>query len=87
MQCDRMYFDGPTGSMFLVGTAKRPAHAVNPQFEWAGGGFATLLVVALVRAVWPQLVRIGPLHTLAPAGAAQPVADAQMAMASAKADD
>lgn len=31
------------------------------------GGFATLLVVLLVRAVWPQLARIGPLHTLAPA--------------------
>ena len=31
-----------------------------------GGGFATLLVVAIVRAAWPQLFRIGPLHTLAP---------------------
>ena len=31
------------------------------------GGFATLLVVLLVRGVWPQLARIGPLHTLAPA--------------------
>lgn len=31
------------------------------------GGFATLLVVLIVRAAWPQLARIGPLHTLAPA--------------------
>jgi hypothetical protein len=26
-----------------------------------------LLVVVVVRAVWPQLPRIGPLHTLTPA--------------------
>ena len=32
-----------------------------------GGGFATLMVVLMVHAVWPQLSRIGPLHTLAPA--------------------
>ena len=31
-----------------------------------GGGFATLLVVVMVRAAWPQLARIGPLHTLRP---------------------
>ena len=31
-----------------------------------GGGFATLLVVVMVRAIWPQLARIGPLHTLTP---------------------
>jgi MFS family permease len=31
-----------------------------------GGGFATLMVVLMVRALWPQLPRIGPLHTLAP---------------------
>ena len=32
-----------------------------------GGGFATLLVVAAVRALWPELSRVGPLHTLTPA--------------------
>jgi len=32
-----------------------------------GGGFATLMVVLMVRAIWPELSRIGPLHTLAPA--------------------
>lgn len=32
-----------------------------------GGGFATLMVVLMVRAIWPQLARIGPLHTLTPA--------------------
>jgi len=32
-----------------------------------GGGFATLMVVLMVRAIWPQLTRIGPLHTLTPA--------------------
>jgi predicted MFS family arabinose efflux permease len=31
-----------------------------------GGGVATLLVVAAVQAAWPQLSRVGPLHTLAP---------------------
>ena len=31
-----------------------------------GGGFATILIVLIVRAAWPQLSRIGPLHTLAP---------------------
>jgi len=31
-----------------------------------GGGLATLLVVAMVSAVWPQLARIGPLHSLRP---------------------
>ena len=39
----------------------------GPTLSVVGGGFATLLVVAMVRAVWPQLSRIGPLHTLAPA--------------------
>jgi hypothetical protein len=52
-----------------------------------GGGFATLLVVAMVRTIWPQLARIGPLHTLAPGGASRAAAEAQMAVASAKADD
>jgi predicted MFS family arabinose efflux permease len=32
-----------------------------------GGGFATLMVVLMVRALWPELARIGPLHTLKPA--------------------
>ena len=32
-----------------------------------GGGFATLMVVLMVRAIWPELARIGPLHTLKPA--------------------
>jgi MFS family permease len=31
-----------------------------------GGGVATLLVVGAVQAAWPQLSRVGPLHTLAP---------------------
>ena len=31
-----------------------------------GGGFATLMVVLMVRAIWPELARIGPLHTLKP---------------------
>lgn len=31
-----------------------------------GGGLATLLVVAMVRTLWPQLARIGPLHSLRP---------------------
>ncbi len=31
-----------------------------------GGGFATLVVVVMVHAIWPQLSQIGPLHALAP---------------------
>ena len=38
----------------------------GPTLSVVGGGLATLLVVAIVRAVWPQLARIGPLHTLRP---------------------
>jgi len=40
MECERMYFDGPTGSMFLVGTPKQPAHATNPQFEASAHQFS-----------------------------------------------
>ena len=39
----------------------------GPTLSVVGGGFATLMVVLMVRAIWPQLARIGPLHTLAPA--------------------
>jgi hypothetical protein len=39
----------------------------GPTLSVIGGGVATLLVVAIVRATWPQLSRIGALHTLAPA--------------------
>jgi hypothetical protein len=39
-----------------------------------GGGFATLIVVLMVHAIWPQLSRIGPLHTLSPGSAAPPEA-------------
>jgi MFS family permease len=38
----------------------------GPTLSVVGGGFATLLVVVMVHAIWPQLSRIGPLHTLAP---------------------
>ncbi len=38
----------------------------GPTLSVAGGGVATLAVVAIVRSVWPHLLRIGPLHTLAP---------------------
>ena len=41
----------------------------GPTLSVAGGGVATILVVGLVRVIWPQLARIGPLHTLAPAEA------------------
>jgi MFS family permease len=39
----------------------------GPTLSVVGGGFATLIVVLIVHAIWPQLSRIGPLHTLAPA--------------------
>jgi MFS family permease len=38
----------------------------GPTLSVVGGGVATLLVVAMVRAAWPELSRIGPLHSLAP---------------------
>jgi hypothetical protein len=41
----------------------------GPTISVVAGGFATLMVVLMVRGVWPQLTRIGPLHTLAPAEA------------------
>jgi MFS family permease len=39
----------------------------GPTLSVVGGGVATLLVVAAVQAVWPELLRLGPLHTLTPA--------------------
>jgi hypothetical protein len=36
----------------------------GPTLSVVGGGLATLMVVGMVRTIWPQLVRIGPLHTL-----------------------
>ncbi len=38
----------------------------GPTLSVVGGGLATLLVVVMAQTVWPQLARIGPLHTLAP---------------------
>ena len=38
----------------------------GPVASVVGGGFATLMVVLMVRAIWPELTRIGPLHTLVP---------------------
>jgi len=52
------------------------AALVGPTLSVVGGGVATLLVVAVVRNVWPQLLRIGPLHTLAPSDR-PPVASAK----------
>lgn len=37
----------------------------GPTLSVVSGGLATLAVVLVVRAAWPQLARIGPLHTLA----------------------
>jgi MFS family permease len=39
----------------------------GPTLAVVGGGAATLLVVGMVHATWPQLARVGPLHTLQPA--------------------
>jgi MFS family permease len=38
----------------------------GPTLSVVGGGLATLLVVAIVATTWPQLVRLGPLHSLVP---------------------
>lgn len=42
------------------------AALLGPTLSVVGGGIGTLLVVAAVHAAWPQLSRVGPLHTLAP---------------------
>jgi MFS family permease len=39
----------------------------GPTISVVGGGVATVMVVLMVRAIWPQLARIKELHTLAPA--------------------
>ena len=41
------------------------AALVGPVVSVVGGGMATLMVVLIVRAAWPQLARIGPLHMIA----------------------
>ena len=41
------------------------AAVFGPIVSVVGGGVATLAVVLTVRRIWPQLVRIGPLQTLA----------------------
>jgi MFS family permease len=38
----------------------------GPTLSVVGGGIATLIVAAIVGAKWPQLARLGPLHSLAP---------------------
>ncbi len=38
----------------------------GPTLSVVGGGVATLVVVAMVAATWPELARVGPLHSLAP---------------------
>ena len=43
----------------------------GPTLSVVGGGFATLIVVMMVHAIWPQLSRIGPLQSLAPAPVAE----------------
>ncbi len=40
------------------------AALLGPTVSVVAGGIATLLVVGAVRAAWPQLHRLGPLHTL-----------------------
>ena len=47
----------------------RRAVVFGPTLSVVGGAVATLFVVAIVRATWPQLARLGPLHVLAPADA------------------
>jgi MFS family permease len=38
----------------------------GPVAAVVGGGIASILIVGLVATLWPQLARIGPLHTLSP---------------------
>ncbi len=47
----------------------------GPTLSVVGGGIATFIVVGVVATTWPQLARIGPLHSLAPAETAQSAPD------------
>jgi hypothetical protein len=53
-----------------LGTFESGAAAalVGPVLAVVGGGVGTLVVVLLVARLWPELARLGPLHTLRPAG-------------------
>jgi hypothetical protein len=42
------------------------AALVGPVLSVVGGGLATIGVIGLVVRVWPELMRLGPLHTLTP---------------------
>ncbi len=42
------------------------AALLGPVWAVAGGGIAAIVIVGIVAVVWPQLARIGPLHTLSP---------------------
>jgi MFS family permease len=52
--------------MFQSGAA---AWLLGPVWAVVTGGIGTLIVCATVATAWPQLARIGPLHTLRPAEA------------------
>jgi len=39
---------------------------LGPVWAVVGGGIAAIMIVGLVSVMWPQLRRIGPLHTLSP---------------------
>lgn len=39
---------------------------LGPIWAVVGGGIASIVIVGIVALVWPQLARIGPLHTLSP---------------------
>lgn len=43
------------------------AALVGPVIAVVAGGVGTLIVVGAVMLIWPQLARVGPLHTLTPA--------------------
>lgn len=53
------------------------AALLGPTLSVVGGGFATLMVVLIVRAAFPELSRIGPLHTLTAATDLGPPAAAE----------
>jgi len=39
---------------------------LGPVWAVVGGGIAAIVIVGIVTVIWPQLARIGPLHTLSP---------------------
>jgi len=53
------------GTSFAVESGAAAA-LLGPVLAVVGGGIAAIAIVGVVAMLWPQLARVGPLHTLSP---------------------